>query len=100
MFFQDPISSANAEEPREASINIRAISEPKRSAQPWLERKRFGSDIERLLVDAVGPLLRIARHLPHQRTARRASSNSRGNGRDHHKVLMTLRGCRAVPLVS
>jgi hypothetical protein len=100
MFLQDRVTSERAQERREASINSRAISEPKRSAQASLERKRFGSDIERLHVEAFGSLLRIAAVLAHQLSKRCATSNSCGNGPDQRKVLVTWRGWRAVPLVS
>ena len=100
MFLQDPLTSVNSQERRKASINIRAISEPKRSAQPWLEQTRFGSDIERLLVEGLGSMLSTTLVLAHQHTTRCAFSNSRGNGPVRHKVLASLRGQRAVPLAS
>jgi hypothetical protein len=89
MFLQDPKTAGKRQERREASINIRSISEPKRSAQARLERKRFGSDIERLLVEGFGSLSCGVWGLAHQHSDRCATSNFSLSGPDHHKVLVT-----------
>ncbi len=100
MFLQAQETVGKDQERREASINIRAISEPKRSAQPWLEQTRFGSDIERLLVEGWGSMLRAARVLAHTRTGRCALPNLRMSGPVRHKVLASSLGQRAAQLDS